>query len=203
MAAEARRDLGSTMRSCCSVEKGPVSVDREKQKGREQTRGCLALLARRRSSPGQRTWQELDGSHETDDGPWRSSTGACVVRERGTRGSAGVQLSEWVRAPKEVERVGDWPVNTRQERVRGKVRGREVRVREEANRWGPRASESGIANGGLRWQGGTTEQRERTDMRMRKPAPTIQPHRAAEGRVGWSAGAGRRWQVGDEGARAA
>jgi hypothetical protein len=51
-------------------------------------------LVRRGSSPGQRTRQGLDDGRRTDDTPRQSSTGVRTVRERGVRGSAGVQLSE-------------------------------------------------------------------------------------------------------------
>jgi hypothetical protein len=68
--------------------KRPVSEDRAKLRGWGQTRGCLALLARSQSSPRQRTRLKLDDGHGTDGGPRRSSTGVCVVRERGVRVSA-------------------------------------------------------------------------------------------------------------------
>jgi hypothetical protein len=45
-----------------------------------------------------------------------------------------------VQPQKEVERVGEWPRNTRRERVGGRVGRREVREGEEADRWDPRAS---------------------------------------------------------------
>jgi hypothetical protein len=43
------------------------SVEREQRgiEGVGQTKGCLELLATRRSSPGQRTWQRLNGSYRT------------------------------------------------------------------------------------------------------------------------------------------
>jgi hypothetical protein len=43
-------------------------------------------------------------------------------------------VSEWVRAQKEVGRVGEWPGNARRGRVHGKVHGREVREGEETDR---------------------------------------------------------------------
>jgi hypothetical protein len=51
-----------------------------------QTKGCLELLARRRSSPGQLTRLELDGDRGTDP---RSRQTAVVfhVRTRSVRGS--------------------------------------------------------------------------------------------------------------------
>jgi hypothetical protein len=42
--------------------------------------------------------------------------------------------------------VGEWPGNARRGRVNGGVRGREVREGDEANRWGPWASESVLTN---------------------------------------------------------
>jgi hypothetical protein len=44
-------------------------------RGWGQTRGCLVLLERRRSSLGQWTRQELDGGHKTGDRLRRCSTG--------------------------------------------------------------------------------------------------------------------------------
>jgi hypothetical protein len=49
------RVTGQRRRSCCTVEKRPLSTDRAKHRGREQTRGCLVLLARKQSLPRQRT----------------------------------------------------------------------------------------------------------------------------------------------------
>jgi hypothetical protein len=42
---------------------------------------------------------------------------------------------------------GEWTGNTQCGRVHDGVRGRDVREGEVADRWGPRASESGLANG--------------------------------------------------------
>jgi hypothetical protein len=77
-----RRRLGCATRSL-------VSVNRGKQRGWGQSRGCLVLLARRQSSLGQWTRQELDGSHGTDGGGRRCSMGARAVQERDARGAAG------------------------------------------------------------------------------------------------------------------
>jgi hypothetical protein len=73
--------------SSCSV-KRLMSVDRAKQWGWGQTRGCLVLLARRQRSPRQHTRLKLDSGHGTDGGPRWSSTGVRAVRERGARVSA-------------------------------------------------------------------------------------------------------------------
>jgi hypothetical protein len=43
--------------------------------------------------------------------------------------------------------VGEWPENARREHVHGGEREREVREGEVADKWGPRASESELANG--------------------------------------------------------
>jgi hypothetical protein len=74
--------FGRRQRSSGCTGRRPVSVDWAKQRGWGQTRGCLALLARRRSSPRQQTRQKLDDGEGTDGGPQRSSTGARAVRER-------------------------------------------------------------------------------------------------------------------------
>jgi hypothetical protein len=42
---------------------------------------------------------------------------------------------------------GKWPRNARRGRVHGRVHGREVSEGEEADRWGPQASVSRLANG--------------------------------------------------------
>jgi hypothetical protein len=73
--------LGCTTRS-------PVSANRGKYRGWGKTRGCLVLLERRRSSPGQRTRHELEIGHRTDGGLQKCSMGMRAVRERGVRGSA-------------------------------------------------------------------------------------------------------------------
>jgi hypothetical protein len=61
-----------------------------KLRGWEQTRGCLALLARRWSSPRQWTRQKLNGGHGTtvdhSGAPW-----VCAQCER-ERESEGVRL---------------------------------------------------------------------------------------------------------------
>ena len=93
-----RREALGRMRwsSDCTM-KRPVSADRVKHRGWGQTRRCLTLLARRRSSPRQQTWQKLDGGQGTHNGPRRSSTGARTVRESERRCSAegsSAQLSE-------------------------------------------------------------------------------------------------------------
>jgi hypothetical protein len=77
-----REALSRRWRSFGCTVKRPVSTDRAKQRGWGQTRGCLTLLARRRSSSRQRTRYKLDGGHKTDNGPRQSSTGARAVRER-------------------------------------------------------------------------------------------------------------------------
>jgi hypothetical protein len=73
---------GRRRHNCCGAEKRLVSVDRAKQRGREQTRGCLALMAMRWSSPRQRMRQKLYGGHGTNSGPRRSSMGVRGARER-------------------------------------------------------------------------------------------------------------------------
>jgi hypothetical protein len=73
--------------SSCSM-KRPVSMDRAKQRGWGQTRGCLVLLARRQSPPRQHTRLKLDSGHGTDSGPRWSSTSVRAVQERGARVSA-------------------------------------------------------------------------------------------------------------------
>jgi hypothetical protein len=70
-------------------ERGPA-----KQRGWEQTRGCLALLERRWSSPRQWTRQKLNGGHGTtvdhSEAPW-----VRAVRERESEGvRLRAQLSE-------------------------------------------------------------------------------------------------------------
>jgi hypothetical protein len=62
---------------------GPSEIE-----GLGQTRGCLALLARRRSSPRQQTRQMLDGGHGTDGGNHDIAPLVRSVRERGARVSA-------------------------------------------------------------------------------------------------------------------
>jgi hypothetical protein len=56
-------------------------------------------------------------------------------------------VSKWVRAPERGQVLRECPGNTRLGRVHGGVRGREVREREEVDRWGPWASERGLTNG--------------------------------------------------------
>jgi hypothetical protein len=59
-----------------------VSADGAKQRGWGQTRGCPASLAKRRSSPRQRTRQTHDDDHGTGSGPLWSFAGARAGRER-------------------------------------------------------------------------------------------------------------------------
>jgi hypothetical protein len=66
-----------------------VSTDRAKQRGWGQTRGCPALLAKRRSSPRQRTRQTLDDGARNGGGSRQSSTGACAKRYRERESLAG------------------------------------------------------------------------------------------------------------------
>jgi hypothetical protein len=51
-----------------------------------------------------------------------------------------------VRAPERGRARGEWTGNVRRGRVHRGVRGREVREGQVADKWGPRASESGLAN---------------------------------------------------------
>jgi hypothetical protein len=66
-----------------------VSANRRNERGRGQTRGCLVLLARRRSSPGQWTRQELDIDRRTDGGRRWCSKGALVVSHPDLRDKGG------------------------------------------------------------------------------------------------------------------
>jgi hypothetical protein len=51
-----------------------------------------------------------------------------------------------VRAPERGRAHGEWTGNVRRGRVHDGVRGRKVREGQVADKWGPRASKSGLAN---------------------------------------------------------
>jgi hypothetical protein len=75
-----------------------------------------------------------------------TSRAQCESKVRGgLLGSATKRVS--ASSKKRSGECGRWPGNARRGRVHGRVRGREVTEGEEADRWGPQASESGLANG--------------------------------------------------------
>jgi hypothetical protein len=123
--------------------------------------------------------------------PW-----VCVRCEREERGGLlGVQLSEGSErvgagSKKGVGRVGEWLGNARRGRVHAGERGREVREGEVADRWGPQASESELANERSALSG-PTKLREKTGTRVRKTVPIGRSHWAAGGSEGVSADVGR------------
>jgi hypothetical protein len=67
-------DTGRRRWSCDGAESGPVSMDREKQRGRERTEGCPGSWVTRRSSPRQQTQQGLDGDRRMGTRPRRTAT---------------------------------------------------------------------------------------------------------------------------------
>jgi hypothetical protein len=77
-------------------------------------------------------------------------------------------------APERGRAHGEWPGNARHGRVHGGVRGREIREREEADRWGPKASESVLANERSALTG-RTHQAARENRRMRQETDADNP----------------------------
>jgi hypothetical protein len=77
-------DTDRRRRSCGGAEREPVSVDREKQRGREQSEGCPGSRVTRRSSPRQLTRRGLDGDSRTGVRPRRTAAElpgcACYAR---------------------------------------------------------------------------------------------------------------------------
>jgi hypothetical protein len=125
----------------------------------ELTETTDATETRRRPQNEQRTTVELHGC-------------ARGARERGARGSARAQLSEWVHVLERGRARG----GGQETRVHVEECGREVREGEVADRWGQRASEGAYANRrstlterAHRTEGGSKHVRERTG--ADKPAP--------------------------------
>jgi hypothetical protein len=91
-----------------------VSMDRVKQRGWGQTRGCPTLLAKRWSSPRQQTQHKLDDDHRTNDESWRRSTSAHA--ERGCLSKGATERGERVSGcglHKGLGHVGAWTGNVR------------------------------------------------------------------------------------------
>jgi hypothetical protein len=94
--------MGRRLRSYDRAEREPVSMDREKQRGREQTKGCHGSRVTRRSSPRQLTRQGLDDDHRTGTRPRQTAAELPVC----VRGARRVLRAASARVRREGERVG-------------------------------------------------------------------------------------------------
>jgi hypothetical protein len=106
---------GRRRRSCGEAERGQVSMDREKQRGRERTEGCPGSRVTRQSSPRQQTRQGLDGDRRTGTRPRRTAVKLprCAHRARERERGCSVggttkrgRASECGRAPEKAQACG-------------------------------------------------------------------------------------------------
>jgi hypothetical protein len=184
---------GRRRRSCGEAERGQVSMDREKQRGRERTEGCPGSRVTRQSSPRQQTRQGLDGDRRTGTRPRRTAVKLprCAHRARERERGCSVggttergRASECGRAPEKAQACGS---------VVGKRAVVGASTVESAG--GSGGGGGTVPTGGAHGRESASEQAsvltsrarrtERASVRAQRELASIgRPHRAARGREG-------------------